>query len=142
MIVRTRRQRRVLAEMQRSLSRSDPRLVARFSVFTRLTMNEAIPPFERLGGWAARRPAVVTWRRRRRAAGVPARWPIAGMLLIPVLMLMVTLLVTLGGHSAPGCASPKAAAGPGQRGRLVASRWYGLVPGCLDMRAPVSSKGG
>jgi hypothetical protein len=54
MIVRTRRQHRVPTELQRSLCRSDPPLVARFALFTRLTMDEDIPLFERVRGWAGR----------------------------------------------------------------------------------------
>jgi len=140
MLVRTRRQRRALAEMQRSLSRSDPRLVARFSLFTRLTMNEAIPPFERLGGRAARRPAMVIRRRWSRAAGSPARWTVAGMLLIPVLMVML-ILVTLGRHSAPECGALRAVPGLSLHTRFPVDRWYGPVPGCRARPAPASSQG-
>lgn len=141
MIVRTRRQRRALAEMQRSLSRSDPRLVARFSLFTRLTMDEAIPPFERVSGWAARRPVMVIRRRWSRAAGGPARWTVAGMLLIPLLMVMLTLLVTLGGHPGPECGPLRVVPGLSLHTRFPAARWSGPVPGCRARPAPASSPG-
>lgn len=48
MILTSRRQQRVLTAMQDSLRKSDPRLVARFTMFSRLTRDEAIPQVERV----------------------------------------------------------------------------------------------
>lgn len=47
MILTGRRQRRVLETMHTALRASDPRLVATFATFTRLTKDEAIPQIER-----------------------------------------------------------------------------------------------
>lgn len=55
MILTSRRQHRVLTAMQDSLRKSDPRLVARFTMFTRLTRDEAIPQVERV------RPEPLRW---------------------------------------------------------------------------------
>jgi hypothetical protein len=42
------RQRRVLREVERMLARTDPRLAAKFGMFSRLTSGEQIPRIEQL----------------------------------------------------------------------------------------------
>ena len=54
MILTTRRQQRILAEIRYALRRSDPRLVARFGAFTRLTQDEEMPRAERIRSWPPR----------------------------------------------------------------------------------------
>ena len=70
------RQQRMLNRIDRMLRDSDPRLVALFTIFTRLTWDEEIPRIEqvrarlsRIGSWFARRAEPV----RRRASRVPRR---------------------------------------------------------------------
>ena len=70
MILTTRRQQRMLAEIRSALRRSDPRLVARFSVFTRLTQDEEMPRAERIRSWPRRWAVFAPGRARSRAA-----WP-------------------------------------------------------------------
>ncbi|HEY2579007.1 MAG TPA: hypothetical protein VGI74_22090 [Streptosporangiaceae bacterium] len=89
MILTTRWQHRALSAMYSSLRRSDPRLVATFLTFTRLTSDEAIPPFERIKAGPLRwlRGAIrYAGRRWRRALGQPGRgvrWAMGGLLFIP-----------------------------------------------------------
>ncbi|MGH3158386.1 MAG: hypothetical protein ACRDNF_17680 [Streptosporangiaceae bacterium] len=84
MILTSRRQQRMLAAIHSSLRRSDPRLVAKFTMFTRLTRDEAIPAVERVRltplGWLRFIARGVThhwrgrwrrWRGRRNAASLP-----------------------------------------------------------------------
>jgi hypothetical protein len=66
MMLTARRQRRILAEIRRALRRSDPRLVARFSTFTRLAQDDEMPRAERIRSWPPRR-AVLAFGRRPRA---------------------------------------------------------------------------
>jgi hypothetical protein len=69
MIITSRRQRRALTEIVRALRSSDPRLVARFTMFTRLTEDEQMPPLERMGPWPLRLAGSVL----RLAGSVPRR---------------------------------------------------------------------
>ena len=69
-------QQRMLNRIDRMLRDSDPRLVALFAIFTRLTWDEEMPRIEqirarltRIRGWFARRTEPV----RRRAPRVPRR---------------------------------------------------------------------
>lgn len=69
MILTTRRQHRILSAMYSSLRSSDPRMVATFLMFTRLTSDEAMPPGERIKAGPRRllrsmiRGAARRWRR-------------------------------------------------------------------------------
>jgi len=80
MILTTRRQQRMLAEIRSALRRSDPRLVARFSTFTRLTQDQEMPRAERIRSWP-RRWAVSALGRRPRA--IPRR--LAAIVVIPAM---------------------------------------------------------
>ncbi|HLX51473.1 MAG TPA: hypothetical protein VKS82_24360 [Streptosporangiaceae bacterium] len=107
MILTTRRQHRILSAMYSSLRRSDPRMVATFLMFTRLTSDEAIPPVERIKAGPRRwfrnltRHAALRWRRAtsgpgpglRRAVGCLLFWPAAA-----AAMYAVTLVVAQGGR--------------------------------------------
>jgi len=64
-ILTSRHQQRVLADMRSTLRRSDPRLVARFAAFTRLTEDEEIPSVERVrAGWLGWALAILRGCRR------------------------------------------------------------------------------
>jgi hypothetical protein len=138
MILTSRRQQRMLAAIHHSLRRSDPRLVAKFIMFTRLTKDEAIPAVERVRltplGWLRFAVRGVThrwrgrWRRWRahwKAAGPrPATssqargvgWRLGGLLFFPAAiaaLLAVALLANQGqaqGNCMPGRAGASHAA--------------------------------
>lgn len=111
-----RHQQRVLAAMYSALRQSDPRLVARFTTFTRLTSDEAIPPIERVRAWPLRwlaRCLAVLARclpRPVRRADKPPRH-IQAALFIPLAaaaMLVVVMLVTQPGPP-PTCSPARGA---------------------------------
>jgi hypothetical protein len=85
MILTTRRQHRILAEILRALRHSDPRLVARFTMFTRLTQDEEMPRVERIGPWPLRWVVSATGRRvgaiSHRLAAIAVIPALAGMLI-------------------------------------------------------------
>jgi hypothetical protein len=96
MILTMRRQHRILSAMYSSLRRSDPRMVAKFQIFTRLTSDEAIPPVERIKAgpqrwlrWASRcatrrwRRAAGRWRRASGQAGRGVRWAVGCLVFVP-----------------------------------------------------------
>ena len=72
MILTTRRQQRILAEIRYALRRSDPRLVARFGTFTRLTQDEEMPRAERIRSWPPRWAVLPSAAGRARSR---AAWP-------------------------------------------------------------------
>lgn len=91
-------QQRTLNRIDRMLRDSDPRLVALFSIFTRLTWDEEMPRIEevrarlaRFGGWLARhtRPA------RRRIPRPSAR--VKAILFFPVALAAVACALLIGG---------------------------------------------
>jgi hypothetical protein len=115
MILTTRRQRRVLAAMRSSLRDSDPRLVARFAVFTRLTADEEIPGTERVRCWPFRRLRADGrliarhFTRPGLRPGKASPW-LQGAVFIPlaaVLLLVVALLLAWSG-TRTRCAPPRA----------------------------------
>ena len=85
MILTTRRQHRILAEIRRALRHSDPRLVARFTMFTRLNHDKQMPLVERIGPWPLRWVVSATGRRvgeiSRRLAAIAVIPALAGMLI-------------------------------------------------------------
>jgi len=123
MILTSRRQQRVLAAIQGSLRKSDPRLVARFAAFTELSDGAAMPAAERVRNKPLRRLASALRglaRRRRRMSRRHRyaraerrdrmRWRLGGVVFIPAIaaaMVAVVILVALGqtqgscGRSAP-----------------------------------------
>ena len=138
MIVWARRQHRVLADMQRALLRSDPRLVGRFALFTRLTQEEDIPPFERVRGWLGRRAVMIVrhrpWDRRLRR--------LSGILIVPVLAAALAGLVifTGGSHPRQSCEAARPA-GSYVQPRRPPPREYPRGPGCASS-AVLSETGG
>ena len=134
MIVRTRWQYRVLAEMQRALRCSDPRLVARFTIFTRLTLDEDIPPFERVRSWIGRRAVMIVRRRPRiRRRDARARWRLGGILVgaATLVGLFAFVLVTgTVGHTSPNCAPAAAARSQTRPNAVFTARGEWLLPGC------------
>lgn len=151
MILTSRRQQRVLAAMQGSLRESDPRLVARFTMFTELTGNAAMPAVERVRLKPLRRLAAAVrglarrrrWARRRNrlareARGDRARWRLGGAVLIPALAVaMLAVVMLVGQGKAQGsCTSVRtgartsapAQASPGRGGPMVATCPAGQVP--------------
>jgi hypothetical protein len=101
-------QQRALDRIDRMLRDSDPRLVALFAIFTRLTWDEEIPRIEeirarltRVGGWIARRTEAV----RRHTPRVPRR--VKAILVFPAALAAVTcaLLIGSSGPAAHRCAA-------------------------------------
>jgi hypothetical protein len=108
MILTSRRQHRVLTAMHGSLRRSDPRLVAKFMIFTRLTKDEAIPAVERVKrkrlGWL-----ILGWLTStvRRLARRFLRWRRRGLLLIPAAAAaLVAVVIVVGQGQARGSCAP------------------------------------
>jgi hypothetical protein len=91
-------QQRTLNRIERMLRDSDPRLVALFSIFTRLTWDEDIPRIEevrarlaRFGAWITRRTQPV----RRRIPHPSAR--LKAILLFPAALAAVACALLFGG---------------------------------------------
>jgi hypothetical protein len=109
---------RVLTGMHSALRKSDPTLVGKFLIFSRLTRDEAIPTVERVKqtalGLLASAVRDATRRRRltrprRRGTG---RWRLREILFIPaaIAALVAVALLTNGGQSAARCTPAYAAA--------------------------------
>ena len=101
-------QQRTLYRIDRMLRDSDPRLVALFAIFTRLTWDEEMPRIEqirtrltRIRGRFARRPGPV----RRRTPRVPRR--LKAVLFFPAALAAVAcaLLIGSSGPAAHRCAA-------------------------------------
>ncbi len=124
----------MLDRIDRTLRDSDPRLVALFSIFTRLTWDEEIPRVEeirarlaRFGGWIALRTLPVRRRIPRPSDRVKA------ILFFPAALAAVACALLIGG-SGPAVA-PLRGHGPGSRERthrqgpaVPARRWCGIRP--------------
>lgn len=100
MIITTRRQHRILTEIRRALRRSDPRLVARFTMFTRLAQGEEMPRVERI------RPGPLRWvvsAFGRRVGGITRR--VAAIAVIPAMAgILISVPFILGhGRGAVSC---------------------------------------
>jgi hypothetical protein len=100
MILTSRRQQRVLAAMYSSLRRSDPRLVAKFTIFTRLTKDEAMPPVEHVKrkrlGWLS---LTVRGLARRWL-----RWRLRGLVFISAAAALLAIMILVGqGQARGGC---------------------------------------
>lgn len=153
MMLSARNQQRVLAAMYHALRQSDPRLVARFTTFTRLTSAEAIPPFERVRAWPL---AWLTWlvsglKRGRRLVvrhfTRPGRRPgeasprLQRVVFIPVaaaLLLVVALLLLTIGGAGTRCTPPHAA---GQRSTSGTSVPQLAAPAsCTAAQPPASGR--
>jgi hypothetical protein len=128
MILTSRRQQRMLAAIHHSLRTSDPRLVAKFIIFTRLTKDEAIPAVERVRltplGWLRFAVRGVThrwhhrWRRWRGHRNTGGPWParearsggvgrrLGGLLFFPaaIAALLAVALLTNQGQAQGNCA--------------------------------------
>jgi Protein of unknown function (DUF3040) len=94
-------QQRALDRIERMLRDSDPRLIALFSIFTRLTRDEDMPRIEeirarlaRFGGWVSRRTAPVRRRIPRPSDRVKA------ILFFPAALAAVACALVMGA-SAP-----------------------------------------
>jgi hypothetical protein len=122
MILTGRRLRRALAAMHSSLRESDPRLVARFTMFTELADGAAIPTVERVRLALLRRLAFPlrvlarAWpraHRRERAGGLlaraarqdQARWWLGGALFVPAALaaMVLVMIVVNEGPVPPSC---------------------------------------
>jgi hypothetical protein len=135
MILTGRREHRVLDTMHCSLRETDPRLVARFTMFTRMNRDKALPTVERVRlRWLRWMPALLRavtrhWRRSRLRSAV----------LIPVAaaaMLAVILLV-MAGQSQASCTPARAAARGGQ---VVTGRQYPVAPACPQSPGRLTGK--
>jgi Protein of unknown function (DUF3040) len=98
---------RTLTRIEQALRSRDPRLSALFSIFTRLTGQEAMPAIEQLR---------------------PRRWrPQPGAVLIAALALIVCAIVAGSLASTRGCAQAPAAAGTALPSAIAAGA---MVPRC------------
>jgi hypothetical protein len=83
-------QQRVLESIEGKLAESDPRLVSLFSIFTRLTLSEAMPWIEQVAVRpVADRLAAIRSRSRRPAARLRA------MVLLPAVLTAVACTLTI-----------------------------------------------
>ena len=125
MILTTRRQQRILAEIRNALRRSDPRLVARFSTFTRLTQDEEMPRAERIRPWP-RRWAVLAFGRRPRA--ISRR--LAAIVVIPAMaaVLISVPFIVVHGRAAVNCTRAVVARAQARPRGLSPPGW--TVPSC------------
>jgi hypothetical protein len=104
MIITTRGQHRILTEIRRALRRSDPRLVARFAMFTRLTQHEEMPRVERI------RPGPLRWvvsAFGRRVGGITRR--VAAIAVVPVMAGMLISVPFILGHGRTAASCTRAA---------------------------------
>lgn len=66
------RQQRILANIERTLRRTDPRLASKFGMFSQLVQDEQMPPAKqttsRPAGWRSRMPRIGQLPRRLRVA--------------------------------------------------------------------------
>ncbi|HEV3069282.1 MAG TPA: hypothetical protein VGY50_15620 [Streptosporangiaceae bacterium] len=83
-------QQRVLESIEGKLAESDPRLVSLFSIFTRLTLSEAMPWIEQVAVRpVADRLAAIRSRSRRPAARLRA------MVLLPAVLTAIACTLTI-----------------------------------------------
>lgn len=104
MIITTRRQHRILAEIRRALRHTDPRLVARFTMFTRLTQDEAMPRAERI------RPGPLRWvvsAFGRRVGAITRR--AAAIAVIPTMAAVLISVPFILGHGRAAASCTRAA---------------------------------
>lgn len=104
MIITTRRQHRILAEIRRALRHTDPRLVARFTMFTRLTQDEAMPRAERI------RPGPLRWvvsAFGRRVGAITRR--VAAIAVIPTMAAVLISVPFILGHGRAAASCTRAA---------------------------------
>ena len=90
-------QQRTLNRIDRTLRDSDPRLVALFSIFTRLTWDEDMPRIEEIRARLARFGAWIAWRTqpvRRRIPHPSAR--VKAILFFPAALAAVACALLLG----------------------------------------------
>lgn len=143
MMLSARYQQRVLAAMYNALRQSDPRLVARYTIFSRLTSDEAIPPIERVRAWPLRWLATCLavlarcrpWRRR--PGGKPSRH-LQAVLFIPLAAAAMLALLMLVAHGGPQPACTPA------RGGQLASRtasWQKPQPGAVPVPGALTAAG-
>jgi hypothetical protein len=98
------RQRRVLSRIECMLARTDPRLAAKFGMFSRLTGGEEIPQIEQLTASTPRRPGTMP------RFGQPPYLHLAVLCAVFAAVALVTTLLTGGGAFAH-CLPAKAAQG-------------------------------
>jgi hypothetical protein len=104
MIITTRRQHRILAEIRRALRHTDPRLVNRFTMFTRLTQDEAMPRAERI------RPGPLRWvvsAFGRRVGAITRR--AAAIAVIPAMAAVLISVPFIVGHGRTAVSCTRAA---------------------------------
>jgi hypothetical protein len=121
-----------LTGIGRYLSEQDPRLAAKFAIFTRLTSEEGEPPDEDLiraiapptpaapaprGVRAFSAAARTRQRRARLQRGVPRR---RSIVVVPAaLLLLLIVIITISLAKGPGCARPATAREPAVAGHAV-----------------------
>jgi hypothetical protein len=139
MILTSRRQQRVLTAMHSALRRSDPRLVAKFMIFTRLTKDEAIPTVEHVKrkrlGWLTltARSLVRRW----------LRWRRRGLVLLPAAAAAVLVVVILIGQGqAQGSCTPVRASSPsGAAHQTTSARTQTVGTDCPPGQVFVTARG-
>jgi hypothetical protein len=99
-------QQRILDRIEVMLQESDPRLMALFVIFTRLTRDEEMPRVEELRARLIRFRVWFSWRAApvRRIAGRPSR-RLRAVLLFPAALvaMLCALLIGAGSPGAPRC---------------------------------------
>ena len=139
MILTSRRQQRVLTAMHTALRRSDPRLVAKFMIFTRLTKDEAIPSVERVKrkrlGWLT---LTVRGLARRWL-----RWRRRGLLLIPAAAAALVAVVIVAGQGEPhgSCAPARSGAGNVATHQTASARSQTVGADCPPGEVFVTARG-
>jgi hypothetical protein len=137
MILTARRQHRILAEIRCALRRSDPALVARFTMFTRLTRDEEMPRVERIRLWPLR---WVVSAFGRRLGGISRR--VAAIAVIPAMaVLLISVPFILGhGRAAANCTRAVVARARAQPRAFPPPGW--TVPSCRAAELGRVSAGG
>jgi hypothetical protein len=139
MILTSRRQQRVLTAMHSSLRRSDPRLVAKFMIFTRLTRDEAIPSVEHV------KRKRLSWLRLTVRGLVRRwlRWRLRGLLLIPAAAAaLLAVVILIGQGRAQGsCVPAHTATGSSAAQRSASARGQTVGTDCPPGQVFVTARG-
>ena len=138
MILTTRRQQRILAEIRHALRHSDPRLVARFGTFTRLTQDEEMPRAERIRSWPPRWAVVAFGGRPRVISRL-----LAAIVIIPAMaaVLISVPFIVSHGRAAMNC-TRVAVARAAARQRAFSPRGWTIPSCCQGGLSRASARGG
>jgi hypothetical protein len=123
---------KALTGIGRYLSEQEPRLAAKFAIFTRLTSEEGEPPDEDLirvirplappspAPRGVRAFSAAARTRRRRARHHRGARRLRSIVVVPAaLLLLLIVIITISLAKGPGCASPRSAREPAVAGHAV-----------------------